>query len=104
MMGNFGGMGSMGAMGSMGGQVMRQRFLTLVHGDMETIKLMPNTYAVSIPFSILFILLIVHQEAEAIAREWVRPPPEASFHLRVPVEYASLQASVRLPIPDDYHD
>jgi hypothetical protein len=34
------------------------------------------------------------QEAEAIAREWVKPPPDASFHLRVPVEYASLQASV----------
>jgi hypothetical protein len=30
-----------------GGAVMRQRFLTLVHGDMETIKLMPNSYAVS---------------------------------------------------------
>lgn len=72
MMGMMSGGGMMG-----GGAVMRQRFLTLVHGDMETIKLMPNTYA----------------EAEAMAREWVRPPPEASFHLRVPVEYASLQAS-----------
>lgn len=68
-------------MGGMGGQpqnqVMRQRFLTLVYGDMETIKILPNTYA----------------EAEALAREWVQPPPSANFHLRVPVEYASLQAS-----------
>ncbi|KAG8760822.1 hypothetical protein FRC14_001850 [Serendipita sp. 396] len=78
MGGGMMGGGTMGMGGGMmGGAVMRQRFLTLVHGDMETIKLMPNTYA----------------EAEAMAREWVRPPPEASFHLRVPVEYASLQAS-----------
>jgi len=41
MMGMMGG-GMMGA-----GAVMRQRFLTLVHGEMETIKLMPNSYAVS---------------------------------------------------------
>lgn len=40
MMGMMGG----GMMG--GGAVMRQRFLTLVHGEMETIKLMPNSYAV----------------------------------------------------------
>jgi hypothetical protein len=33
-------------MGGGGGAVMRQRFLTLVHGDMETIKMMPATYAV----------------------------------------------------------
>lgn len=42
-------MGMMSGGGMMGGgAVMRQRFLTLVHGDMETIKLMPNTYAVRI--------------------------------------------------------
>lgn len=70
-------MGMMGGGMMGGGAVMRQRFLTLVHGEMETIKLMPNTYA----------------EAEAMARDWVRPPPDVSFHLRVPVEYASLQAS-----------
>jgi hypothetical protein len=34
------------SMGGGGGAVMRQRFLTLVHGDMETIKMMPATYAV----------------------------------------------------------
>jgi hypothetical protein len=45
MMGMMGG----GMMG--GGAVMRQRFLTLVHGEMETIKLMPNTYAVRLPLS-----------------------------------------------------
>ncbi|KAG8788805.1 hypothetical protein FRC15_001765 [Serendipita sp. 397] len=62
MGGGMMGGGTMGMGGGMmGGAVMRQRFLTLVHGDMETIKLMPNTYA----------------EAEAMAREWVRPPPEA---------------------------
>ena len=82
-----------------GGQVMRQRFLTLCYGDMETIKNLPSSYAVS-P-SIRWQLEITtqnflsfFQEAEEIAREWVKPPPNASFHLRVPVEYASLQASV----------
>src|SRR5258706_1021587 len=30
-----------------GGQVMRQRFLTLCYGEMETIKNLPSTYAVS---------------------------------------------------------
>lgn len=30
-----------------GGQVMRQRFLTLCYGDMETIKNLPSSYAVS---------------------------------------------------------
>lgn len=89
-------MGMMGGM-SGGGQLVRQRFLTLVHGDMETIKLMPNTYAVRTLLILRIVLSLSPplQEAEAMAREWVRPPPEASFHLRVPVEYASLQASVR---------
>jgi hypothetical protein len=39
-------MGMMGGPMMGGGAVMRQRFLTLVHGEMETIKLMPNSYAV----------------------------------------------------------
>ena len=82
-----------------GGQVMRQRFLTLCYGDMETIKNLPSSYAVSPsirwpPETTTQVFLLFFQEAEAIAREWVKPPPDASFHLRVPVEYASLQASV----------
>jgi len=82
-----------------GGQVMRQRFLTLCYGDMETIKNLPSSYAVSPPHPFAtrdhhLNFLLPFQEAEAIAREWVKPPPDASFHLRVPVEYASLQASV----------
>ncbi|KAG9226274.1 hypothetical protein CCMSSC00406_0003153 [Pleurotus cornucopiae] len=55
----------------------RQRLLTLVYGEMETIRMLPNSYA----------------ELDAVAREWARPPPDAMFSLRVPVEYASLHAA-----------
>ncbi|KAL0946840.1 hypothetical protein HGRIS_013008 [Hohenbuehelia grisea] len=55
----------------------RQRLLTLAYGDMETIRMLPSSFV----------------ELEAVAREWARPPPEAVFGLRVPVEYASLHAA-----------
>ncbi|KAJ7219291.1 hypothetical protein GGX14DRAFT_591263 [Mycena pura] len=55
----------------------RQRLLTLAYGDMETIRVLPNTY----------------NELEAVARDWTKPPPDAVFGLRVPVEFASLQAA-----------
>lgn len=55
----------------------RQRLLTLAYGDMETIRMLPNSYA----------------ELDAVARDWTKPPPEAVFSLRVPVEYASLHAA-----------
>jgi hypothetical protein len=55
----------------------RQRLLTLAYDDRETIRMLPSSYA----------------ELEAIARDWTRPPPEASFSLRVPVEFASLHAA-----------
>ena len=38
----------------------------------------------------------VYQELDAVARDWIKPPPEAIFSLRVPVEHASLQAAVSL--------
>jgi len=28
------------------------------------------------------------------AQEWTKPPPDAIFNLRVPIEYASIQAAV----------
>ncbi|KAF9246303.1 hypothetical protein BU15DRAFT_85076 [Melanogaster broomeanus] len=49
----------------------RQRLLTLAYGDMETVRV----------------------ELEAVARDWTKPPPDAVFSLRVPTEFASLQAS-----------
>ncbi|KAJ7343467.1 hypothetical protein DFH08DRAFT_872767 [Mycena albidolilacea] len=55
----------------------RQRLLTLAYGDMETIRMLPNSFA----------------ELDAVARDWTKPPPDAVFSLRVPVEYASLQAA-----------
>jgi hypothetical protein len=57
--------------------IARQRLLTLAYGDMETIRMLPSTYA----------------ELEAVARDWTKPPPDATFSLRVPVEYASLHAA-----------
>ncbi|TFK76393.1 hypothetical protein BDN72DRAFT_755477 [Pluteus cervinus] len=57
--------------------VARQRLLTLAFADMETIRMLPNTYA----------------ELEAVARDWSKPPPDAIFGLRVPVEFASLHAA-----------
>ncbi|KAG5728012.1 hypothetical protein E4T56_gene19379 [Termitomyces sp. T112] len=55
----------------------RQRLLTLAFGDMETLRLLPNTFA----------------ELEAAARDWTKPPPDAPFTLRVPVEFASIHAA-----------
>ncbi|KAJ6496694.1 hypothetical protein C8R47DRAFT_1263971 [Mycena vitilis] len=56
----------------------RQRLLTLAYGEMETIRMLPGSF----------------NELEAVARDWTKPPPDAVFSLRVPVEYASLQAAV----------
>ncbi|KAK7446388.1 hypothetical protein VKT23_004240 [Stygiomarasmius scandens] len=55
----------------------RTRLLTLAFGDMETIRMLPNSLA----------------ELEAAARDWARPPPDAVFSLRVPIEFASIQAA-----------
>ncbi|KAF9053745.1 hypothetical protein BDZ89DRAFT_976334 [Hymenopellis radicata] len=55
----------------------RQRLLTLAFDDMETVRMLPNTFA----------------ELEAVARDWTKPPPDAMFSLRVPVEFASLNAA-----------
>ncbi|KAF8344315.1 uncharacterized protein EI90DRAFT_2900899 [Cantharellus anzutake] len=66
----------------------KQRYLTLAYEDMETIKILPPTFA----------------DAVAVAKEWVRPPPGVPFQLRVPVEYASIQASRLLQGPYLYID
>ncbi|KAH7910180.1 hypothetical protein BJ138DRAFT_1153526 [Hygrophoropsis aurantiaca] len=55
----------------------RQRLLTLAYEDMETVRVLPSSYP----------------ELEAVARDWTKPPPDAMFSLRVPVEFASLHAS-----------
>ncbi|EJF65896.1 hypothetical protein BD309DRAFT_1013767 [Dichomitus squalens] len=55
----------------------RQRLLTLVFDDMETVRMLPNSI----------------MELEGLAREWIKPPPDMPLHLRVPIEYASLHAA-----------
>ncbi|KIP09610.1 hypothetical protein PHLGIDRAFT_126197 [Phlebiopsis gigantea 11061_1 CR5-6] len=61
----------------------RQRLLTLAFGDMETIRVLPSTYA----------------ELEAVTRDWIKPPPDAAFSLRIPVDYASLAAARLVSTP-----
>ncbi|KAH8833650.1 hypothetical protein DL96DRAFT_1577846 [Flagelloscypha sp. PMI_526] len=55
----------------------RQRLLTLCFGELETIRMLPMTFA----------------DLENVARDWTKPPPDAQFGLRVPVEFASLHAA-----------
>ncbi|KAI0748165.1 hypothetical protein C8Q80DRAFT_1270605 [Daedaleopsis nitida] len=55
----------------------RQRLLTLAFEEMETVRMLPNSYA----------------ELDMLARDWVKPPPEIPLGLRVPIEYASLHAA-----------
>ncbi|PCH38018.1 hypothetical protein WOLCODRAFT_87775 [Wolfiporia cocos MD-104 SS10] len=61
----------------------RQRLLTLAFGEMETIRMLPNSY----------------HELEASARDWIKPPPDAVFALRVPIEYASIHAARLVSTP-----
>ncbi|KAI0322217.1 hypothetical protein OF83DRAFT_1167742 [Amylostereum chailletii] len=55
----------------------RQRLLTLVYGDMETVRMLPPTYV----------------ELESLARDWTKPPPDAIFSLRVPIDYVHIQTA-----------
>ncbi|KAI0079887.1 hypothetical protein K474DRAFT_1705147 [Panus rudis PR-1116 ss-1] len=53
------------------------RLLTLAFSEMETIRRLPNSFS----------------ELDHIVRDWLKPPPDAVFGLRVPVEYASWDAA-----------
>jgi len=33
------------------------------------------------------------QDLDAVARDWAKPPPDANFSLRIPIDYCSLQAA-----------
>ncbi|KAF9564604.1 hypothetical protein CPC08DRAFT_660082 [Agrocybe pediades] len=57
--------------------VARPRLLTLAFNDMETLRMLPNSF----------------EELMAAAQDWTKPPPDAMFNLRVPVEYASIHAA-----------
>ncbi|KAF8163342.1 hypothetical protein B0H34DRAFT_695070 [Crassisporium funariophilum] len=57
--------------------VARQRLLTLAYGEIETLCKLPHSF----------------HELMAVAQDWTKPPPDAMFNLRVPVEYASIQAA-----------
>nr|GAT53192.1 predicted protein [Mycena chlorophos] len=67
----------------------RQRLLTLAYGDMETIRVVRRS---ATGLSIL-ISLPASDHLRSVARDWTKPPPDAVFGLRVPVEFASLQAA-----------
>lgn len=34
-----------------------------------------------------------------VAQDWTKPPPDAVFNLRIPVDYASIQAAVSSAYP-----
>lgn len=36
------------------------------------------------------------QELDALARDWAKPPPDALFSLRVPIDYVHIQTAVRV--------
>jgi hypothetical protein len=88
----------------------RPRLLTLAYGDMETLRMvfiniflpinclqppqLPNTFHVSRFSLVAFFALNYSQELMAAAQEWTKPPPDAIFNLRVPVEYTSIHAAV----------
>ncbi|TCD68902.1 hypothetical protein EIP91_009452 [Steccherinum ochraceum] len=55
------------------------RLLTLAFEEMETVRKLPSSF----------------NELEIVVREWLRPPPDAVFALRVPKEYVSI-ATARL--------
>ncbi|TDL24700.1 hypothetical protein BD410DRAFT_785390 [Rickenella mellea] len=55
----------------------RTRLVTLVYGEMETIRPLPSSYA----------------ELESLARNWINPPFDAYFALRIPTEFASKLAA-----------
>jgi hypothetical protein len=50
-----------------------------------------------VPARLVALVLITVQELDAVARDWTKPPPDAVFGLRVPVEYASIHAAVSPP-------
>ena len=50
---------------------------------------------------ILLTMTDIYQELDAVARDWIKPSPEAIFSLRVPVDYASIQA--RVSLQRDFH-
>jgi hypothetical protein len=93
----------------------RQRLLTLAFADMETVRMVSQDHPYRfIPLAPLDDVdlapqqfccrfhqaqhihgqLTPSQELESLARDWTKPPPDAVFSLRVPVEYASLHAAV----------
>ena len=95
----------------------RQRLLTLVYDEMETVRMVCTRTFVS-PFylrltqcsqSFRTLLSYAHvqcasllnyishpsQELDALARDWAKPPPDAHFSLRVPIDYVHIQTAVR---------
>ncbi|TDL24701.1 hypothetical protein BD410DRAFT_744264 [Rickenella mellea] len=55
----------------------RVRLVTLVYGEVETVRTVPISY----------------EELKEAAREWLKPPTDASLTFRIPSEYLSLHAA-----------
>ena len=39
-----------------------------------------------------------------VAQDWTKPPPDAVFNLRIPVDYASIQAAVSSASPSSEYE
>ena len=39
-----------------------------------------------------------------VAQDWTKPPPDAVFNLRIPVDYASIQAAVSSAYPSPEYE
>ncbi len=97
----------------------RQRLLTLVYDEMETVRMVCTSYLLASPCcprltqcsqsfqtplsyghiqcaSPLIYIYHTSQELDALARDWAKPPPDALFGLRVPIDYVHIQTAVRL--------
>ncbi|KXN92263.1 Serine/threonine-protein kinase B-raf [Leucoagaricus sp. SymC.cos] len=71
------------------------RFLILVFADQESIRTLPETFAVSYSaFPPSALPCHPPQELKVLALGWIKPTEsDAQFHFRVPVEYASIHAA-----------
>ena len=79
------------------------------YADLLAFRLQRDSYTFSLRHSFLLPTLYVHiavyqvdgislqyQELDSLVRDWIRPPPDAVFGLRVPKEYVSIATAVSL--------
>ena len=67
----------------------------VAHIQLKTLEQLPRSYAVRLASTdILLTMIDIYQELDDLARNWIKPQPEAVFTLRVPLEHAAIHAAV----------